>query len=182
MQCSTSTANILVLCSCIQETIKLCSKWARFKDHQRRANSMTPSPTNGEEPGLQDPRGNGGDIKGEGVGDFANLADNPSAQEKNRKTGNDVHATGARGHLVVADKADGSSINLDSWVANSCHWNCMVPVFIALGLLGLLPATGDVVTDQAKDYFSTVREVAEGMDEEMPKSLRVSVLRCEQFM
>lgn len=42
------------------------------------------------------------------------------------------------------------------------HWNCMLPVFIALLQARLLP-DDDEVMEQARSYFGVIRAVADGM-------------------
>lgn len=64
-------------------------------------------------------------------------------------------------------------VHLDCWNQYSCHYNCMVPVFIAIHEVTGLP-TGSEVTDQATTYFSVIADVAAGMHKVLGKRLKVS--------
>lgn len=115
----------------------------------------------------------GGGSGDEGGGE-SNLGDVPATDEKKRRpTGCPKDAIVPVGRLLLQQKDSAFSVHLDSNVENSCHWNCMLPVFVVLFQAKLLPEN-DEVTAQAGGYFAAVRDVASGMNAEMTKPVRVS--------
>lgn len=62
--------------------------------------------------------------------------------------------------LVLMPRA--TSVHLAIKKNLNSHWNCMLPVFIALLQARLLPE-GDEVMEQARSYFGVIRAVADGM-------------------
>lgn len=65
-------------------------------------------------------------------------------------------------------------VHLDSRWSNSCHFNCMIPVFIAIHQATPL-GTGEEVTKQAQSYFKLVAEMDAGKTKKISRSLKVRV-------
>lgn len=127
---------------------------------------MAPPSTDGDESGL--------DLyPDDESGEPFDMGDVPATDEKSRRPGGAKDAITPVGHLILQQKDSDFSVHLDSNVENSCHWNCMIPVFVALIQADLLPEN-DQVTDQAGRYFSAVRSVASGMQSRMTKLVKVS--------
>ena len=77
-----------------------------------------------------------------------------------------------QGHLKVDKNVEEVSIFFASWYENSCHWNCMIPSFIALQQFGLLPS--ELVTSKARNYFNIIRDAADGVTKPMTSPVEVS--------
>lgn len=151
-----------------QETKNVCSTWALFKENKRRAHRIIPPSTHGDESGLDFL------YPDDESGESFDMGDVPDTDEKSQRPGGAKDAIAPMGHLLLQQKDSDFSVHLDSNVENSCHWNCMIPVFVALIQADLLPENDDQVTDQAGQYFCAVRRVASGMQSSMAKSVRVS--------
>ncbi|MEM7726115.1 MAG: hypothetical protein AAF208_07035, partial [Cyanobacteria bacterium P01_A01_bin.45] len=59
-----------------------------------------------------------------------------------------------------------SEIHLARHEHNSCWWNFMLPVFIAINQSNLIRPS-DEMTEQATAYFQVIRDVAAGMHQKM---------------
>lgn len=98
--------------------------------------------------------------------------DGPSVEKKTLEQTSSI-PTGPEGKLLIVQHPTTFSINLDEWTNNSCHWNSMLPVFIAILQAKLLPDPAEV-TDQARGYFTAVRKVSSGMHTKMGAEIKVS--------
>lgn len=63
-------------------------------------------------------------------------------------------------------------VYLDRGQRNSCHFNCMIPVFIAIDQVTPLPL-GPEVTPKSSQYFGVVATVGEGMHQKLDSRLKV---------
>lgn len=64
------------------------------------------------------------------------------------------------------------SMHLAGNKENSCHWHCMLPVFIAVHQAKLL-SIGAEVTSQAEEYFGVIRDLGEAMYDPLTHCLKV---------
>jgi len=79
----------------------------------------------------------------------------------------------AMGPLLPAkDEKQCPAVHLDAWVGNSCHFNSMLPVFVAINEVSPLDAVGPV-TSQAHNYFKVVQDIAANRSTQMDKKLKV---------
>lgn len=82
----------------------------------------------------------------------------------------------SRGPLLPNSDADQTCrpVHLDRWNQHSGHFNCMIPVFIAIDEVTRLPIDLQV-TERSRPYFDVVAAVRKGMHNKLDSRLKVSV-------
>lgn len=95
-------------------------------------------------------------------------------------TESDESGRGLNSHMITAAPLSPACdtvctpVHLDGWNNNSCHFNCMVPVFLVINQVTPL-STGSDVTEQARAYFSVIKDVDMGKHERIDSRVKVSV-------
>lgn len=98
----------------------------------------------------------------------------PCTESDESGRGLDSHVTSTAPLTPAFDDTVCTPVHLDGWNNNSCHFNCMVPVFLVINQVTPL-STGSDVTEQAKAYFSVIKDVDVGKHERIDSRVKVSV-------